>query len=95
MTATTDAGTATPAPRKSNRVPQLVFGAVVVALVIGGGAYWLSTRGTESTDDAYTDGRTAAVSPKVAGYVRMLNVSDNTHVKAGQVLLEIDPRDYQ
>ncbi len=94
MTASTDAGTAAPAPRKSNRVPQVIFAGVVVALVVGGGAYWLATRGTESTDDAYTDGRTATISPKVAGYVRALNVSDNTHVKAGQVLLEIDSRDY-
>jgi membrane fusion protein (multidrug efflux system) len=72
----------------------VIFAGVVVALVVGGGAYWLATRGTESTDDAYTDGRTATISPKVAGYVRALNVSDNTHVKAGQVLLEIDSRDY-
>jgi len=94
MTASTDAGTAVSAPRKSNRVPQVVFAGVVAALVIGGGGYWLATRGTESTDDAYTDGRTATISPKVAGYVRTLNISDNTHVKAGQVLLEIDSRDY-
>ncbi len=92
MTASTDAGSA--APRKSNRVPQIVFASVVAALVIGGGAYWLATRGTESTDDAYTDGRTATISPKVAGYVRSLNISDNTRVKAGQLLLEIDSRDY-
>jgi membrane fusion protein (multidrug efflux system) len=72
----------------------MIFLGVVAALVIGGGAYWLATSGTESTDDAYTDGRTAAISPKVAGYVRVLNVSDNTRVKAGQVLLEIDARDY-
>jgi membrane fusion protein (multidrug efflux system) len=93
MTAST--GAATPAaPRKSNIVPRIVFGGVLAALVIGGGAYWLATRGTESTDDAFTDGRSAAISPKVAGYVRVLNVGDNTKVKAGQVLLEIDPRDY-
>jgi membrane fusion protein (multidrug efflux system) len=92
MTAST--GTGTVAPKKSNAVPRMIFAGVVAALVIGGGGYWLSTRGTESTDDAYTDGRTATISPKVAGYVRTLNISDNTHVKAGQVLLEIDSRDY-
>ena len=94
MTASTDAGSRAPAPRRSNRVPRMIFLAVLAALVIGGGAYWLATSGTESTDDAYTDGRIAAISPKVAGYVRTLNVSDNTRVKAGQVLLEIDARDY-
>jgi membrane fusion protein (multidrug efflux system) len=72
----------------------VIFACVVVALLIGGGGYWLTTRGTESTDDAYTDGRTASISPKVAGYVRTLNISDNSHVTAGQVLLEIDSRDF-
>jgi membrane fusion protein (multidrug efflux system) len=94
MTATSSVSGTPPAPRKKNAVPRIIFAGVLAALVIGGGAYWLSTRGTESTDDAYTDGRTAAISPKVSGYVRTLNISDNTKVKAGQVLLEIDPRDF-
>lgn len=94
MTATNSVSGTPPAPRKNNAVPRMIFAGVVGALVIGGGVYWLSTRGTENTDDAYTDGRTAAISPKVAGYVRMLNISDNSKVKAGQVLLEIDPRDF-
>jgi len=94
MTASTDAGGTSPAPRKGNGLPRLIFAGVLAALVIGGGAYWLSTRGIESTDDAFTDGRSATIAPKVAGYVRALNVSDNTRVKAGQVLIEIDPRDY-
>lgn len=94
MTATNSVSGTPPAPPKKNAVPRMIFAGVLAALVIGGGAYWLSTRGTENTDDAYTDGRSAAISPKVAGYVRTLNVSDNTKVKAGQVLLEIDPRDF-
>ena len=72
----------------------MIFAGLLVALAIGGGTYWLSTRGAESTDDAFTDGRSAAISPKVAGYVSVLCVSDNSKVKAGQLLLEIDPRDY-
>jgi membrane fusion protein (multidrug efflux system) len=79
---------------RASALPRLVFGGVVLALVIGGGYYWLTTRGTVSTDDAYTDGTAVAISPKVAGYVVKLAVSDNTRVKAGDPLLEIDPRDY-
>ena len=94
MTATSSVSGTPPAPRKSNAVPRMIFAGVLAALVIGGGAYWLTTRGTESTDDAYTDGRSATISPKVAGYVRTLTISDNSKVKAGQVLLEIDPRDF-
>jgi membrane fusion protein (multidrug efflux system) len=35
------------------------------------------------------------IAPKVAGYVAKLLVTDNQHVKAGQVLVQIDPRDFQ
>jgi len=86
---------ATPAPARSSAVPKLVFGGVVLALILGGGYYWLSTRGIESTDDAYTDGTAITISPKVAGYVVKLAIGDNSRVKAGDTILEIDPRDYQ
>ena len=88
-------GAAANGKRRTSAVPKLVFGGVVLALILGGGYYWLSTRGLESTDDAYTDGTAITISPKVAGYVVKLAVSDNTRVKAGDTILEIDPRDYQ
>ena len=72
-----------------------VIGAGVVLLAVAGGAYYhFSTQDSESTDDAYTDGRALTISPKVAGYVTELLVDDNQPVKAGQVLARIDPRDY-
>ncbi len=72
-----------------------VIGVLVVLLAVAGGAYYyLSTQGTESTDDAYTDGRALTISPKIAGYVVELLVDDNQPVKAGQVLARLDPRDY-
>ncbi|GGF03226.1 multidrug export protein EmrA [Aliidongia dinghuensis] len=88
------AGSAAGDKRRSSLAPRLVFGGVVLALVLGGTYYWLSTRGLESTDDAYTDGTAITIAPKVAGYVVKLAVSDNTRVKAGDTILEIDPRDY-
>jgi membrane fusion protein, multidrug efflux system len=92
MAVTNEAGGKT---KRSNTVPKLVFGGVVLALVLGGGYYWLSTRGIESTDDAYTDGTAITIAPKVSGYVVKLAIGDNTRVKAGDTILEIDPRDYQ
>ena len=72
-----------------------IIGAGVVLLAVAGGAYYyFSTQDSESTDDAYTDGRALTISPKVAGYVTELLVDDNQPVKAGQVLARIDPRDY-
>lgn len=65
-----------------------------IGLVAGGAWYYLDTAHQESTDDAFTDGRAVAISPKVPGYVTELAVDDNQFVKAGQVLAVIDPRDY-
>jgi membrane fusion protein, multidrug efflux system len=49
----------------------------------------------ESTDDAQVDGHITPVSSKVYGRVAEVLVNDNEPVKAGQVLVRIDPRDYQ
>ena len=35
------------------------------------------------------------IAPQVAGYVDKLLVTDNEHVRAGQMLVRIDPRDYE
>ncbi|CAH2600082.1 HlyD family secretion protein [Rhodovastum atsumiense] len=72
----------------------IILGLVALVAAIGGGWHWYATRDQESTDDAYTDGRAVVVAAKVAGYVTELNVTDNQPVRAGQVLLRIDPRDY-
>lgn len=81
--------------KRRRRRPYVIAGAVLaVLLLIGGGLwYWLSTRGYENTDDAYTDGTSATISPKVAGYVVELFVTDNTRLRAGDLILRIDPRD--
>jgi membrane fusion protein, multidrug efflux system len=49
----------------------------------------------EETDDAYVQADTVAVMPKVAGYVTALHVTDNSRFTANQLLVEIDPRDFQ
>ncbi|OEC95684.1 secretion protein HylD [Rhizobium sp. YK2] len=49
----------------------------------------------ESTDDAFVDARSFSVAAKVSGYVAEVPVTDNQSVKAGDVILRIDPRDYQ
>jgi membrane fusion protein (multidrug efflux system) len=50
---------------------------------------------SQSTNDAYVEGRIVRISPKVYGQVVALHVDDNQAVKAGDVLLEIDPADYR
>ena len=47
------------------------------------------------TDDAYVQADTVSVAPKVAGYVTALHVTDNSYFKANELLVEIDPRDFE
>ncbi len=49
----------------------------------------------KSTDDAFVEGHIVTVSPRVSGPVIKLNIEDNQEVKKGDLLLEIDPVDYE
>jgi membrane fusion protein (multidrug efflux system) len=81
--------------RKRRRPWVLVIVAILAILAIAGGVtWWLMTRDLVTTDDAYTDGRVITVAPKVGGYVTVLNVNDNQRVHAGDLLVQIDQRDY-
>ncbi|HHL4088259.1 HlyD family secretion protein [Burkholderia sola] len=81
--------------KRPGKKPLIILGAVVFVLLVGGLVWWFATRNQESTDDAYTDGNAVAVAPHVSGYVTRLAVDDNTFVRRGDVLVEIDPRDYR
>src|SRR6202051_269962 len=71
----------------------LILGAIVlVAVAIG---LFLYYRNRESTDDAQLDGHITPIAAKISGRVQEVLVHDNERVKAGQVLVKIDPRDYQ
>lgn len=71
----------------------LIAGGVVVLLVVIGLIAYYHNR--ESTDDAQVDGHITPVASKIYGRVAEVLVTDNEPVKAGQVLVKIDPRDYQ
>lgn len=49
----------------------------------------------QSTDDAFVEGHIISIAPRVAGQVINLYVDDNQEVKQNQILVEIDPTDYQ
>lgn len=71
-----------------------IAGAVVTAGATAGWQWWSTWRFFESTDNAYIQADIAVLSPKVAGYVREVRVSDNQPVRAGDVLVVIDDRDF-
>jgi membrane fusion protein (multidrug efflux system) len=69
--------------------------AIVAAMALGGLYLWYAGRNIESTDDAFTDGRAVMIAPQVGGAVISLDVVDNQFVHKGDVLIRIDPRQYQ
>lgn len=72
----------------------LAAGGVLAIVAAGTGAY-LHFQNRVSTDDAQVDAHNAPTAPKISGNIVEILVDDNQMVKAGQVLVRIDPRDYQ
>ncbi len=92
------AGKAPPSLRERLRehwILATVTAILLLIAIIGGVAYWLDIRNYESTDDAFIAARSFSIAPKVGGYVTELPVTDNQHVKAGDLLARIDDRDYK
>lgn len=73
----------------------LLMIAVPLAIVIGGGWWYLTSGRYVSTDDAYVQANTVTVSSDVSGRVVAVDVNDNQYVKAGQVLIRLDDRPYR
>ena len=57
--------------------------------------WWTDGRFIESTDDAYIGGEVTTLSSKVAGFIETVAVVDNQAIKAGDLLVKIDDRDYR
>jgi membrane fusion protein (multidrug efflux system) len=74
---------------------KLIGGAAAAVVVVGLGLYFVFRAPTESTDDAFVEADVVPVSAKISGHVSRVLVEDNQIVKAGEVLVEIDPRDFQ
>jgi membrane fusion protein (multidrug efflux system) len=81
-------------PEKKSR-RKLIIIAVVTLLVIGAALFYWHSTFTEDTDDAQVDGDLYQVSSRIAGQVIKVYVEDNQEVKAGDLLAEIDPKDFQ
>ncbi|MFL6255394.1 MAG: HlyD family secretion protein [Pyrinomonadaceae bacterium] len=73
----------------------IVAALVLVLALVFGLRYWSYARAHETTDDAFIDGRIVQVSPKVSGYVVKLHVKENQEVKEGDLIAELDARDFE
>jgi membrane fusion protein (multidrug efflux system) len=57
--------------------------------------WWTEGRFLEDTDDAYVGGDVTVLGAKVAGYIAEVAATDNQSVKAGDLLVKLDDRDYR
>ncbi|HEX5228449.1 MAG TPA: HlyD family secretion protein [Bryobacteraceae bacterium] len=74
----------------------MLLGVVVLAgLIVGTILLFQYFSSYEDTDDAQVDGHLNMISPRIAGTVVGVYVENNQYVKAGQVIVDLDPRDYQ
>jgi membrane fusion protein, multidrug efflux system len=80
--------------KRRDRVRWMLFALLPLVLIIG--AIWYVTGGrVMSTDDAYVNAEKVGISTDVSGIVQKVDVKDNQHVDAGQVLYQLDPRQFQ
>ncbi|HXI69820.1 MAG TPA: HlyD family secretion protein [Verrucomicrobiae bacterium] len=78
------------------RQRQILAAAAALVVALATGVYYFRfVAPFETTDDAFIEGHVTAVASQVSGRVARLLVRDNQEVKQGDLLLEIDPRDYE
>jgi membrane fusion protein, multidrug efflux system len=89
------------APRKpvASQPPPLwpLGAAIIFAALFGALVLWIIFRPRPDvwTDDAYVTAHSAFIAPRVSGQVATVEIDDNQQVKTGQILVTLDPRDYE
>jgi membrane fusion protein (multidrug efflux system) len=81
--------------RPSSKRPFIVLGIVAVVVLGSIAVYAVATANEETTDDAQVEGDVVALGARVGGQVIRTPVRENSHVKKGDLLIEIDSADYQ
>jgi len=94
---TTSESSTRPLPRKKSRrsAARIIVPILLLILLVGGYFAWKHFDAYESTDDAQIDGHIDAISARINGHVIEVLTDDERYVKAGDVLVRIDPQDYQ
>ncbi len=68
---------------------------VIAAIAIGAFLWWQYAKTYETTDDAQIDGHLNSISTRVSGIVTAVHVTENQNVKQGDLMIELDPADYE
>ena len=82
-----------PAPRKRGRF--LLMAALPLALVAGGGYYWVTGGRYQETENANLRQARVNIASEAAGRIVKVDIADNSHVSAGDILFEVDPEPYR
>ena len=81
--------------KKSKSSKNILIGLFIIAIAAYGiSLYYNHTRKYPSTDDAYVNANLVNVAPKIGGFIKNINVTKNQFVHAGDLLFQIDPKDY-
>ena len=84
----------TPAGNPKRKKALTVLASVVVLAGLGWASYeYLVASHYESTDNAYVQGNVIQITPQIGGTVMAIMADDTDFVKAGQVLVQLDPQD--
>jgi membrane fusion protein (multidrug efflux system) len=82
-------------PSAKKKIILSIVGVLGLILLFWGFQKWNYGRSHQTTDNAQVDGHIVPVLAKVGGYVKTVNVSENDHVNAGQLLVQLDDADYR
>jgi membrane fusion protein, multidrug efflux system len=95
---TTEPPTAVAKPAQKRPIKFILGAALGIGAIVGGGfgyRWWQYASTHEQTDNAAVAGHVYQISSRVAGTVNAVPVDDNEQVHPGELLVQIDPRDYQ
>jgi membrane fusion protein (multidrug efflux system) len=85
----------TPTPLSQRPLVRLIAGTVLVLALLWGGYEFVRSFFYESTDDAFIEGHVMTIGTKLSNTVSAVYIDDNYEVKKGDLLVQIDPRDYE
>lgn len=95
-TTATPAATTSAAPKSPRRKSLMILGGVVVVCgILYTGYEWVVASHYESTDNAYVQGNIIQITPQTSGTVQSIQADETDYVKAGQILVKLDPADAQ
>jgi membrane fusion protein (multidrug efflux system) len=72
-----------------------VLSVLLLLVALGGARLWHYLQSYQSTDDAQVDAHISPISSRVSGTIIGVYVEDNQRVRAAQLLVQLDPRDYE